>query len=234
MTTRRRVAKSPNRHARRAAAAGEKDAQARANAKIRQLVAGVHQRVDDWQAEHMEPRVVCADGCSACCEVLVLGELAEAEYIVARHPAEVARAMPKLVEQERLLDQTIDGAELTAALHNAGEQGAKGITHIAAQYRDLKLRCAFLSDDDRRCTIYASRPLACRTHFALDDAEQCAVPHGEGRLWNTPMRAHAPAMLMRAVMDVRAKPWEPDGEVFVGLLQTLIRSAWEHRKGRRA
>lgn len=220
-----------NRAARRAAARRDGTdsrtaARDRANAELRKLVGRIHESVDAYHAEHMDPRVTCREGCAHCCETVVFADSAEGLYIVANEAEAVRRAMPRIVEQERILDRTFTPSEI-AALPYAGETSSPELVDVGARYRDLRMKCAFLDDSDR-CSIYASRPLACRTHFSLEEPERCAIRHGTQRIWNTPARLGAQIELLAEAVQLR-------GGVEVGFFQSIVRAAYQAslRRGRR-
>lgn len=220
-----------NRAARRAAARRDGTdpraaARDRANTELRKLVGRVHEAVDDFHARNMDPRVTCRAGCAHCCETVVFADAAEGLYIVANEAEAVRRAMPRIVEQERILDRTFTEGEIKALPYIGG--GSPELEDVGARYRDLGMKCAFLDAADR-CSIYASRPLACRTHFSLEEPEKCAVRHGTQKIWNTPARLGAQTELVAEAVQLRG------GVVEIGFFQSIVRAAYQAslRRGRR-
>jgi hypothetical protein len=54
--------------------------------------------------------------------------------------------------------------------------------HAASAYHALYVTCPFLGDD-HRCTVYADRPLACRTHLVLSPPELCELSGENSNHW---------------------------------------------------
>ncbi len=136
----------------------------RANERLRLEITRLHKRVDAHHAKgHDLGRVSCTKGCSACCKQIVVAEISEAEYILERNPAAVARATPRLLEQARIAAQL------------PGDLGTEeGTARAADAYWQMDMPCAFL--EDGLCSIYDDRPIPCRTHFVLSDPALCGAP----------------------------------------------------------
>lgn len=218
-----------NRTQRRVSAARD-----RANDKLRTLVSTgrlaamareTQTEVDVWQAAHKPRGVTCSEGCSACCSTPVFMEVAEAFALLERFPAEVERALPKLLLQDELLEASIPAQDF-ADLPDP-DRGDAANRRIASTYTDLNLRCPFLTDDDKRCTIYAARPIPCRTHFAIGDPKDCVDGHAKQFLWNTPERLEGPARLMERVARATGET------VTVGLLQSMVITAINRKTAER-
>lgn len=94
--------------------------------------------------------IKCGAGCSACCHQLFYCSLAEAVQIAEKHSDKIESKMAELT------------ANASAAL--------KSNNHAAYFGRP----CVFL--EDRQCTIYEDRPLACRAHLVTSDPEKCSDP----------------------------------------------------------
>jgi Fe-S-cluster containining protein len=188
-----------------------KTAQKRARARVhlQQYLGELIARVDaahakvDASAEAARHHVQCTEGCThamtGCCSLLVIVELAEAEYIVSRNRDAVARALPVLLEQHiRLTSELgdIDVADMFADKAREREAGAR--------YHAMRMPCAFL-DSERRCTIYRDRPLACRTHFVVSAPELCSI-EGEApdhAILDKGTRTSAQEALIRETVRVR-------------------------------
>jgi Fe-S-cluster containining protein len=105
-----------------------------------------------------EARPACARGCSHCCHQRV--ELTAPEvFLVAR----ALRAAPD-ARRDALLAATA-----------ASVEGLDG-----RAYHRKQVRCALLGEDGA-CTVYASRPIACRRHHSTD-ASVCAAVHADPAL----------------------------------------------------
>lgn len=155
----------------------KRPSQARANARLRALVAQVHHDID---AHHARPdatqplaaQVTCSEGCAhaptGCCALIVLVERTEAEFIVARNPEAVGAARERLQAAARKLEGVgFDARAIGEMMHSKDAEA-----RYAATYHALRLPCPFLVD--RRCSIYRDRPVACRTHFALSPPALCS------------------------------------------------------------
>lgn len=139
---------------------------ARANARLR-AVSTVYAEADNAFAK-VADKTSCRAGCTGCCMQLVWASTAEAEYIAKREFRALARALPMLREQERAVDAiasrfvSFDGREADFRML------------LARRYYRLQRPCAFLIDG--LCSIYASRPIACRSYYVMSEPALCADP----------------------------------------------------------
>lgn len=119
--------------------------------------------------------VPCRKGCPACCKYLVPLSVPEALAVVEE--------TSRLSEPRRsiLIDACIDSAaKVLAHCHDLPDteslvapEGREGsASAITDWYATLNLTCPFLAD--ATCTIYPTRPLACREHFVIGSASLCA------------------------------------------------------------
>jgi Fe-S-cluster containining protein len=120
-------------------------------------------------AEHaagISDETPCKAGCSACCQQLVGVTRSEAEAIVARHPKEVAAALPALRDHATEIERLVqDGRDF-------GEGFESMLVRVReAWWRDRRT-CPFLVEGI--CSIYKNRPFACRTHYVQSDPALCA------------------------------------------------------------
>lgn len=97
------------------------------------------------------PRTACGEGCSSCCETYVAVSIPEA-IAIASHVTTQATVQKRSELLRRL-------RELAAARRGLGWDQIKPAP------------CAFLVD--RRCSIYAARPIPCRRYHALDSSAAC-------------------------------------------------------------
>lgn len=117
--------------------------------------------ITDDLASMVAPHAICKKGCSYCCRQAVTISTWEAQRIAAainRIPANVdaVAAVP------------VDNAAQT----REGTRDSVADAMQEAQDRYAGVACPFLKDD--ACTIYAVRPLGCRTHFNLgNDPAMC-------------------------------------------------------------
>lgn len=138
--------------------------------------------VTDLIAHAARGNVACSKGCSACCHIAVLVSPPEAAVI---------------------------GSEIgvQAAFIARGWRPDQG---DAMADRHYGVPCPFLKDN--ACSIYASRPLACRTQYNVDaDALLCTVAPDEAPItvpywnhqWLTTQISHAFAASMFGFADIR-------------------------------
>lgn len=117
-------------------------------------------RAYDAAPEAARARVACHAGCDTCCHGLV-GVTAHEVLITAQFIQ--TRASP--AELEAIIDRTSAQREAFAG---------RGIEERTA----LKRPCALLRDG--RCSVYAARPEACRSHHSTD-AAACRINLERGR-----------------------------------------------------
>lgn len=95
----------------------------------------------------------CKKGCDSCCHMAVLVSRSEAEHL-----AEVSgRALSKDPVGAIRLDAT-----LAESIRNEGH--TKAIEE--SWHHHTRVACPFLHEG--ACSVWASRPLACRYHYSLD------------------------------------------------------------------
>jgi Fe-S-cluster containining protein len=103
----------------------------------------------DEAGEEMMPHTACRKRCSHCCHIAVLVPKAEAELIAARTGHKLGR--PTVQRGGDPSTRTVPG---------------RGYEDIPWGYEHP---CTFLKAG--RCSIYAHRPMMCRTHFNFDNDE---------------------------------------------------------------
>jgi Fe-S-cluster containining protein len=95
----------------------------------------------------------CKKGCAHCCHVRIDVSTSEVDLIVQK------------MKQDKLL---IDFDRLKI------QAGKEDIAFYTPRMGKGNNRCVFLGDDNE-CKIYDARPLFCRSHFAVGDAEKCTM-----------------------------------------------------------
>lgn len=153
--------------------------------------------------------VSCTKGCTACCNQLVFVEMSEAALIWHRHRDAVRSLLPQLLEQAL--------AEESAAKVLDVRSTQSEMVSACRKYWLLQRPCVFLTQD-RLCAVYASRPLACRTHFVVSPPEEC------GRAISGPVkiidvadqRMTAALGLARKALEVR------NGAILAGSLARMM------------
>ncbi len=169
----------------------KRESVARANLRLRRELGRLHGMLDEQHAKPHDTGLApsCARGCNACCRQIVVAEYAEAEYIVARNPEAIRRALPKLREH--------------AAILRAAPSELADSDHGAREYWRLNLPCALL-DERGECSVYADRPIACRTWFVADDPARCASEEPQSvRVLDYGTRHAGPDALLRLVAGAR-------------------------------
>jgi Fe-S-cluster containining protein len=113
--------------------------------------------------------ISCREGCAACCRQAVpvadVEAWALADLIEAMPEPRRAVIRARFAEAERRLD----AADL--AIVDVNGLSPDELKKLARTYFDLKLDCPFL--DSERCSIHASRPLACREHVVTSLPQHC-------------------------------------------------------------
>jgi Fe-S-cluster containining protein len=159
-----------NRHDRRANEAQHKAALTRANARLKTGMSEVYNQLDqviDKVVEDVEQSttVSCSKGCAYCCDQMVSASLVEVEYIVARYPALVQKAVAELRQQEARM--------VELGVHLMREAGVQRQIFLDRWYKQ-RIPCVFLDRETKECRVYEARPYACRSHFAITQpAEVC-------------------------------------------------------------
>jgi Fe-S-cluster containining protein len=145
------------------------------NKAARDFTKNLNLETRDWQAEKANilpildnadkktagivgaGRVECRPGCSSCCRQMVFASYIEA-YVA------VKEAIRKNV--------SINKDRLRAIVRDMSKSPSR--QEWASKWEP----CIFL-DGDGRCSVYDSRPLACRAVVVSSDKAECAKPNGE-------------------------------------------------------
>jgi Fe-S-cluster containining protein len=151
----------------------------------------------------------CAPKCTACCSQLV--------PVASLEALGIAQAVAAMPEPSRTRTRR-RFADAVARLERAGLLNAKdpkGRTAMQVQerpgestwdalnrrYRDLRLPCPLLGPD-ALCTVYESRPAACREYAVSSPKEICSDPRGAPAVLPRPVRlGEALAQTGAALMD---------------------------------
>jgi Fe-S-cluster containining protein len=191
-----------------------------------QNIKGIGLQVNRAAASAGLPGIACRSGCAACCFVRVSVLPAEV-FNLAAHVNETFTAEQRAVLIEKLRNYI----ESIAALPVEGR-----MRH--------QLACAFLGQD-RCCTVYQARPLACRMHHSLsreacedpnepvpliEDFINATVPVMEGIYDGTAMACtrpdeleFAPAMLIALEEPDAETRWLSGEEVFTNAVDLYLR-----------
>lgn len=185
----------------------------RANKRLRRELTNLHEDINTRvRAAQRDVGVSCTKGCHACCRQMVLVELAEAALILYRHAGVVQRVLPKLVAHAH----SVVGLGRALSIHS--DRNAVG--EMCDAYWELDLPCAFL--ERGLCSVYESRPIACRTHFVVSDPERCAHNEDVGVVV-VDLGGSRSAVQLRAVVQIVSAR---DGEFLMGTLpQMMIEAA---------
>jgi Fe-S-cluster containining protein len=141
----------------------------RANLALAKHTQHLNERLDREAAKQLGaliPPVSCTPGCAACCKQLQAVSLPEAINIVATYPNTVRHALPALREHDAMLSSI-------AATHGIPDVMTSDTREVFTHGWWLaRQRCALLGPDDL-CTVYAQRPIACRTYHVRSDPALC-------------------------------------------------------------
>lgn len=105
-------------------------------------------------------QITCGRKCSACCSEPALATKQEVQVL-----AEAFQTLPA-GDKERIL------SDLRQWLDKFDAAGLGNVDPVGLfAYRAARLPCPFLKDQE--CSVYESRPLCCRGHFAVGPRENC-------------------------------------------------------------
>lgn len=112
-----------------------------------------------------EAKPSCKVGCAGCCHLLALVTLPEAVAIAEDFLADVSkRQMIPLLMQSFVKQATsIDVSDMGT---------------VRQKYFSKKVACTFLDPETNLCTVYATRPGACRYYFVQSDPKLCSPEAG--------------------------------------------------------
>lgn len=126
---------------------------------------------DEAEAVRRREPVTCRKGCAACCRELV--PVSPAEAFALRESLDALSPEVSEARQARFREA------LEVLLRAVAED--PWLMHEPARYFGLYLDCPFL--DGEACSIHPGRPLACREHLAVSEAELCrSFPHPSIRM----------------------------------------------------
>jgi Fe-S-cluster containining protein len=144
----------------------------------------------------------CKKGCAACCDQLVPISIPEVFMI-----HDLVSAMPE-TRQEEVLTRIVAAEEVLEAVgidqFALEDTSSQEVRQLLVQYHRSGTTCAFL--EKGACTIYTSRPAACREYLVSSPAENCAKI-GEAVVTRIPISirmAHALAGVAARVLGSEA------------------------------
>lgn len=215
-----------NRHERRAQAAqgrhtakppDHKARLERANQKLSGLVRKAYDDYDGMMAQflaqtgHTGDRIPCKEGCAHCCDQVVLLTVPEAFEIAIRYP-EVVEDVRNELERHEELSRQLGITERVVNIFDRSAAADAERTAYLDRWFEARIPCAFLDPESKRCRIYASRPLNCRSYFVHDQpAERCGYRQAEISatgfshaqvVQSFPAYDHAASALMKASQEV--------------------------------
>lgn len=180
----------------------------------RRLAAAISEHAASVEAT--EGRAVrCKPRCASCCRHLVPISVVEARALadlVGRLPAPRRRSI-------RARFEAAERALAAAGLLAAGDaaQGAlrgDGWEEASRRYFGLGLACPFLEAES--CSIYADRPLVCRSYQVTSPPERCATLDGDAEAVPRPARVEEALAAAAEALD-----GEPDR-----LIPLVLALAW--------
>jgi Fe-S-cluster containining protein len=150
-------------------------------------------------------QVPCRQGCSSCCRYLVPVSVPEAFRMmegILNTPAGGRRIMlrrcflaARRILSERPPKSFADQLEGTLSVSENQQN------RVANWYSCLKLVCPFQHRNS--CTIYESRPLACREHFVKGSARGCRGGRGTAEMIEMPVRMPEALCLLASEFEGR-------------------------------
>lgn len=119
---------------------------------------------DEWAMGARESHEVsCQVACAACCTHLVPTTLPEAtaalSAAMAQHPKLMMARQQKVKDDHNKLANLVKKHDGDAA-------------EIEKAWKRQKVPCVFLGAG-KRCLVYGSRPVACRTHLVVSEPDEC-------------------------------------------------------------
>ncbi len=126
----------------------------------------------------------CREACAACCQQLVPISSVEAVHlgrVVDALPEPRRSAVKKRFDAaiRRLVDaKLLDRGSTSSMRAPAAKEGESAWDALSRRYRELAIACPLL--EDRRCSVYADRPLVCREYEVSSPPASCAHPRSEG------------------------------------------------------
>jgi Fe-S-cluster containining protein len=125
-------------------------------------------------------KVSCARGCAACCSWLVRVSIPEALYLYERILECETHRRDQILAQFHNVRETLKQNGLAEMLNRdlICEPGDVSYDHrlhlLSRRYLSLHLPCPLL--EEKTCSIYSWRPIACRQYYVTSPAIQCVDP----------------------------------------------------------
>ncbi len=119
------------------------------------VVEAIYRFFDDFIASFP---VACRPGCASCCTTNLFVTTAEARLLMKGLTPEQLASVRRIVEDRPLYRPTTTTNQIARACLDH--------TVVEDEGEHQKGRCPFLSED-QRCTVYGSRPLACRAMHSV-------------------------------------------------------------------
>jgi Fe-S-cluster containining protein len=135
--------------------------------------------------------IPCGKGCSACCSRhLVPVSVPEALRLKKEIDAAPAYRRESMlmacIRQARLILSRRPPKPFTSQTEEASPVKPVDLNLVSNWYSNLKLVCPFLNN--RMCSIYEQRPLACREHYITGSARACRGLRGVAKVLDIPVR----------------------------------------------
>ena len=147
------------------------------------IASGLHFEMDQRtgaRAHHAAEQglpIACEEGCSGCCENLVMVFKGEAVAIAQwlSEPGNESERAWFLESYAGWRERVGDAPDRAEAAQRAGD--AAGYARAVLSAWQERVMCAF--NRDNRCTVYPVRPNACRNCHALHTADRCQASFGQ-------------------------------------------------------
>lgn len=124
----------------------------------------------------------CTKGCAHCCKMLILISAEEALAIAATYPHKLRAKRKQLLAQVEKLKPHYaktfgDNPDTELASTEDLDDYTKKNDALCTLWWEENEACVFLRPDNT-CSVYAVRPVACRTYFVTSDPALCGAPSG--------------------------------------------------------
>lgn len=136
-------------------------------------------------------KVPCQKGCAACCKrhlvPLSVPEAFRLTWEILNDPRiETKSVMRTMLTASKKILESRPPIVLPARITGRDEPDEDALACISNWYSTLDIECPFL--DNNICSIYDTRPLACREHYILGSFHACSGENSSAALLDLPLR----------------------------------------------
>jgi Fe-S-cluster containining protein len=136
----------------------------------------VHQKIDEIinpvreQLQDTEKPVTCGKECSACCYQPISGWLPET-LLIGEYLKTNQEVREKFMNKYPIWRSKINKEDFNQGMNTSLVKGSNNVQAAVDSFSYEKLACPFL--DNKNCSIYEVRPIACRQLLSVDDPVKC-------------------------------------------------------------